>query len=52
MQRKVQEQIHEENRDLSREQKIEYSHAAAEAFWREIDCLRKDGIAKMAADNG
>ena len=52
MKRKVQEQIHEETRDLSREQEIEYFHAAAEAFWREIESLKKGTSAKTVAENG
>ena len=51
MKRKVQEQIHEETRSLSREQEIEYFHAAAEAFWREINSLKRESSAKAPADN-
>ncbi|MBN2563791.1 MAG: hypothetical protein JXQ75_22975 [Phycisphaerae bacterium] len=52
MKRNVEQQIHEETRNLSREQEIEYYHAAAEAFWREIRYVKKAGSVRAAANTG
>jgi len=46
MKRKVQEQIYEEIRDLSREDEIAYFHRASEEFWQEINTLRKETKSK------
>ena len=41
MKRKIQEEIYEETKNLSREEELEYFHKAGERFRREMEKLRK-----------
>jgi len=43
MKRKAQQRIHDETRELSREEQLAYFHEAGEQFWRDIQVLRRKG---------
>jgi cell division protein ZapA (FtsZ GTPase activity inhibitor) len=41
MKRKIQDEIYEETKDLTRDEQLEHLHKAAERFERKIEKLRK-----------
>ncbi len=47
MKRRVQEQIREETRNLTREQELDYFHHAAQRFWQDIGNLRKGRVSSV-----
>ncbi len=49
MKRKAQQRIYRETRNLSRQEELQYFHAAAEEFWREIGSLKKRRRPKASA---
>jgi ubiquinone biosynthesis protein UbiJ len=53
MKRQVQDEIFEETKGMSREEELEYFHAHAAAFWKEVERLRAEStIDRLPQENG
>ena len=48
MKRRIQEQIYEETKAMSSDQRIEYFHKAAETFWQQVAEARAKREAKTS----